>query len=109
MWHRGCSARSFSACSILVLAIGHTAVEAQLTDVQKNGAAPEKPAVDPELVDSQEMTKVLRQVERVLQQVQRRAAGDRTLKQLADKPIQRNDYANGKGESKRLSGYLELP
>ncbi|MDR3637212.1 MAG: hypothetical protein P4L84_25635 [Isosphaeraceae bacterium] len=48
----------------------------------------------------QQLSSFLLPIERALQGIQRRAAGDRALKQLANEPIVPVDYTNAKGEPK---------
>ena len=57
---------------------------------------PHDPAVGPAV--EQQLSSFLLPIERALQGIQCRAAGDRTLKQLANEPIVPVDYTNAEGE-----------
>jgi len=101
MWCQRCRVSAFITWTILVVVVCHTeATGAQEPDGQAHDPVVRKQAVDSELVDSQEMTKALQQVERALQRVKRRAAVDTTLEHLANATIRDDGYAKVKGYSK---------
>jgi hypothetical protein len=79
-------------CTVILAVCHVAAADEQRTDAKANDAA-----VDEETVDSGELSKALLKIEQALQRIQRRAAGDGTLKRLTDATIQQYRYPNGKG------------
>lgn len=82
----------FTICTVILAVCRMAAADEQCTDAKANDVA-----VDEETVDSGELSKALLKIERALQRIQRRAAGDGTVKRLADATIQQYRYPNGKG------------
>jgi hypothetical protein len=87
---------------MLVAVVCHTgATAAQGPDDPASGPAVKQEKRGVEDADGKELSSVRPPIERALRGIQRRAAGDRTLKHLADEPIFPAEYGNdAKGEPK---------
>jgi len=110
MWCQGCGLSAVIAWSMLVVVVCSIEVPAaQGPGDRAFGVAAEQQTVDIDVVDRQELSKALLKIERALRGIQRRAAGDHTLKRLADGPIDRSDYANAKRESKGCRLAIGVP
>lgn len=100
----GCQIIRFSAlmtCAIFVAGVCHTeGSAAQGPDNPAFGLALKQGKRDVENVEGEQLASVLLPIERALQAIQRRAAGDRALKHLADEPIVPVDYTFLGGEPK---------
>lgn len=91
--------RAFITWLIFVAVVCHNeATAAQGPHGPAFGPAVAQAKHETENVEIEKLSSLLPPIERALQGIRRRAAGDRTLKQLADATIRRQDYADAKGK-----------
>ena len=64
---------------------------------------------DVDHIEEEVLSGFLPPIERALQGIRRRAAGDRTLKRLAEEPIVPIDYVNGRGEARGYRRSISAP
>jgi|GEM_PF-4721584 len=95
---------------ILVAVACHTeAIAVQGPDAPAFGPAVKQKERDVENVEGKKLSSFLLPIERALQGIQRRAAGDRSLKLLANEPIVPVDYTDAEGEPKGYRRALRAP
>ena len=82
---------AFAICAV-VFAVSRAAAADELEVVAKANAAAEAQAAVNETVNNKEMSNVLGKIERALQRIQRRAAGDGTLRQLTVLLLQMDEH-----------------
>jgi hypothetical protein len=100
MRNQGYGLHTFTACSVLLLIVCHSAsTDAQQTPDRAHSATLEKQILDGKFVDNQEMARAFAQVEHALKRVQHRAVGDATLKHLAEAKTWDDGYPKSKGYS----------